>query len=304
MKINGLIAAVYAPTLKTGALNLQIIDEYATFLKENKIKGVFVNGSTGDFVSLSVEERKKLIEGWSNHRSDDFLVINHVGSTNIKEAKELANHCKNLADATAAIAPYYFSIRTIESLVDYCFEIASVSPQLPFYYYHLPAFSKANLNMNQFLNLVSTKIQNFNGIKYSHNDLIDFGHSLKHKNCDILFGYDEWFLNSLPMGTKGWVGSTYNHLAPLYNRILENFRKGNMIEAARLQNMAVQFVEILDEYGGFNGIGKSFMKELGLDLGPSRFPHKNLNNNQRKEINLKLINLGIKDYFPEGINVE
>ena len=53
-----LIAATYAPMYPDGTLKLDIIKTYGAFLKSNKVSGAFVNGSTGDFVSLSTNERK------------------------------------------------------------------------------------------------------------------------------------------------------------------------------------------------------------------------------------------------------
>lgn len=299
MKIQGLIAAAYAPFQDNGLLNTSIVPQYADFLIKNNIKGVFINGSTGDFVSLSLEERKELMNAWSRQKKDGFIIINHVGSTNLNEAKELAFHSKDKADAISAIAPYYFKIRKIEKLVEYCKEIASMAPELPFYYYHLPVLSGAYLNMQEFLKLAHSEIPNLRGIKYTSEDLIDFKQASEFKNgsFNILFGYDEWFLNSLPIGASGWVGSTYNHLAPLYQLIKENFDSGKMEEASRLQDLAVRFVQLLDSKGGFNGAGKSFMKQLGIDCGASRFPHITLKSEDFNEIDTQLEKIGIKPYM-------
>ena len=66
---------------------------YADFLQANNVAGAFVNGSTGDFVSLSTQERKDIIEAWAENKRDDFFLTNHVGRTNLKEAQELAAPC-------------------------------------------------------------------------------------------------------------------------------------------------------------------------------------------------------------------
>lgn len=299
LKIQGLIAAAYAPMSKNGSLNVSLVPEYAAFLKENEIKGVFINGSTGDFVSLSVKERMALMDAWTQQRSDEFMVINHVGSTNLFEAKELAAHAKDKSDAFAAIAPYYFKMQNLDKLIEYCREIAEAAPDLPFYYYHLPVLSGANLNMKEFLKSGLEEISNLAGIKYTSEDLVGFkqAHDFKNGLFDVLFGYDECFLNSLPFGVKGWVGSTYNHLAPLYLEIKSLFEDGNMQKASELQGMAIKFVQLLASKGGFNGAGKSYMKQLGLDFGPSRFPHSTLSDKDFKDIDMELEKSGIKDHM-------
>ena len=110
MKIKNLVAAAYAPMLKDGTLNTGKIKEYSQFLIRNKISGVFMNGSTGDFTSLSTEERKQLTLAWSQNKKDDLYLIDHVGHTNIREAKELARYASDKVDAISVLAPYYFRL--------------------------------------------------------------------------------------------------------------------------------------------------------------------------------------------------
>src|SRR5690606_17143748 len=101
----------------------------------------------------------------------------------------------------------------------------------------------------------------------------------------------------LPFGAKGWVGSTYNHLAPLYLSIVEAFNNNDHKLAAELQEKSMKFVDVLNAKGGFNGAAKSFMKALGVDCGPSRFPHATLTEDQIKEAMSELEVLGISPYL-------
>ena len=295
MNVNNLIAATYAPMNPDGSLNTQIIKSYSDFLIKNKVEGVFMNGSTGDFVSLSIEERKEITLAWSKTKSENLYLIDHVGSPSLKVAKELAAYASDKVDAIAVLAPYYFKLNTIEKLVTYCKEVAASAPNLPFYYYHIPVLSGANLNMLDFLKVASKEIPNLEGIKFTNNNLIDYIHCKNFENgkFNILFGFDEIFISSLPLGATGWVGSTYNHLAPLYYKIKDLFEKGSMKEAAELQTKAIRFVEILDSYGGFNGVAKGYMKHFGIDCGPSRFPHTTATPETYKEINKELDKIGL-----------
>lgn len=299
MKIKNLIAATYAPMHQDGSLNTSIIKDYKNFLVRNNVAGVFMNGSTGDFVSLSKEERKEITLAWSKNKSSDLYLIDHVGSPSLKVAKELAAYASDKVDAIAVLAPYYFKLNSIDKLVQYCKEVAACAPNLPFYYYHIPVLSGANLNMLEFLKVASKEIPTLEGIKFTNNNLIDYLHCKNFENgkYNILFGFDEVFLSSLPIGAEGWVGSTYNHLAPLYYKIKELFEAGKMIEASALQTKAIRFVEILDGYGGFNGVAKGFMKYLGVDCGPSRFPHTTLPDEVYLEIKTELDNIGLLDHL-------
>lgn len=302
MEIKNLIAATYAPMHKDQTLHLEVIALYNAFLKKNKIAGAFVNGSTGDFASLSVEERKQIIEEWSKHRSDNFVLINHVGHTSLKVAKELAAHSSDKADAIATLSPFYFKPPTLQSLVYYCAEVAKCAPNLPFYYYHIPVLTGADFKMVDFLPLAFEQIPNFAGLKFTKNDLIDYNYCVNYKNkeSNVLFGVDEILLSSLPLGATGWVGSTYNHIAPLYYKIIEAFKNGQMELAADLQRKAALFVDILNAKGGFNGVAKGFMKTLGVDCGPSRYPHTTLSENEYIKIHMKLEKINLKEWFNQN----
>jgi N-acetylneuraminate lyase len=298
MKLQNLIAATYTPLKENGSLNLDLVDAYSAYLKKNQVAGAFVNGSTGDFASLTVEERKLIIESWSEKRSEDFKVINHVGHTSLKVAKDLTRHCAELADGISALSPFYFKPRTLQCLVDFCKEIALCAPNLPFYYYHIPDLTGADYAMADFLELASVQIPNLAGIKFTKNNLIDYKYckNFDNEKYTILYGVDELFLSSLPYGASGWVGSTYNHLAPLYYKIREAFHKGDYNLASELQTKSTLFVDILNNRGGFNGAGKSFMKVIGIDCGPCRFPHKTFSNGELNEVAKILEGLDIMSF--------
>lgn len=298
MNIKNLVAAAYAPMNEDLTINVKIIKKYAQFLKSNKIAGVFVNGSTGDFASLSVEERKLIIEEWSAKKPNDFALINHVGHTSLAIAKDLATHSVGKVDAIATLAPYYFPTRSLQGLVDYCKEIAACAPNLPFYYYHIPVLTGADYSMVEFLELASKQIPTLAGIKFTKNDVVGFRYckNFENEKYNILYGVDEMLLSSLPYEANGWVGSTYNHLAPLYYKIIEAFKNGDHKLASQLQTKSMQFVDILNGRGGFNGAGKSFMKVIGIDCGPCRFPHKTFSNKELEEVKKIFDELNIMEF--------
>ncbi|EAR02404.1 dihydrodipicolinate synthase family protein [Maribacter sp. HTCC2170] len=299
MNIKNLVAATYTPMHKDTSLNLDIIKTYGDFLKRNKVSGAFINGTTGDFASLTIQERKLIVEAWSANRADDFLLINHVGHTSLKVAMDLTSHSADKVDAIGALAPFYFKVNSVDKLVEYCKNIASCAPGLPFYYYHIPDLSGAQIKMIDFVKIASKQIPNFAGLKFTKNDLIDYKYCFDYDSnkYNILFGVDEMFIASLPLGTKGWVGSTYNHLAPLYYKVKEAFENDDYQMAADLQTKAMLFVDTLNNKGGYNGVAKGFMKTLGIDCGPSRFPHTTLKDGDYVEITKELDAIGLTPYF-------
>ncbi len=291
-KIPGLIAAPYTPMFSDSSINIEAIPEYADILKEYKLSGVFVNGTTGEGLSLTTEERIEAAEKWIAEQTDSFKVIIHVGSTSLNTSKELAAHAqKQGAYATGCMGPMFLPPSDADNLIDFCAEVASSAPDIPFYYYHIPEVSSVKVSMTEFLKKAPTQIPNLAGIKYSGDDFLEMMECIELDNnkWDILHGYDELLLAGLALGIKGAIGSTYNYMPQLYYDIIEDFENGNIETAREKQLISVRTVEILEKYGGAIAAGKALMKFIGVDCGPSRLPLKSfdekLSKNLVKEIN-------------------
>ena len=74
-KIKGLIDAPFTPFYENGEVNYEPIAAYADMLYKNGLKGVFINGSSGEGYMLTDEERKRLAERWMECAPKDFKVI-------------------------------------------------------------------------------------------------------------------------------------------------------------------------------------------------------------------------------------
>ncbi|MVM40362.1 dihydrodipicolinate synthetase [Spirosoma sp. HMF3257] len=277
-KTEGLVAAPFTPMHADGQLNLDLIPQYAQFLVQNDIKGAFVGGSTGEGVSLSFPEKLELIEAWGKVEEPSLTKIMLVGGTSVEESKLLAQASARAGfQAVAVLAPFYFKPANVELLAQFCIQIGEAAPELGLYFYHIPALTGANLSMIDFLACIDGRLPNFYGIKYTHNDLMDFRQCVQFGNqkYDILWGWDEIYLAAMAMGARGAVGSTFNYAAPLYYELMAAFAAGDLAKARQLQDKSIAIVRILGKYGGI-ATGKAFMRATGLDCGGFRLPIANI----------------------------
>jgi N-acetylneuraminate lyase len=278
--INGLIAAPFTPMHADGTLHLEMIPDYHAMLVENGVKGAFICGSTGEGVSLTMEEKMAVAEAWvaANRAQTNFIIMQLLGGTCLADCKKLAEHSAAIGlDAVSFIAPFYFKPASVEMLAACCAEVAAAAPQLPFYYYHIPVLTGVNFPMLELLKAVDGRIPNFAGIKYTHEDFMDYLSCRNYANgkYDLLWGRDETFLSALAIGAKGAVGSTYNYAAPLYHQLLDAFQSGDMEQATMIQQKSINMIQLLGKYGGI-ATGKAFMKLIGMDCGEYRLPVKNM----------------------------
>lgn len=279
-KIVGLIDAPFTPLDERGNVNYGTIEAYAALLVRNRLKGVFINGSSGEGYLLSEEERRKLAERWMSVAPQGFKVIVHVGSTCVRASRQLAEHAAAIgAWGIGTMAPPFPKVSRVEELVAYCEEIAAGAPQLPFYYYHIPAFNGAYLPMTDFLKAVDGRIPNFAGIKYTYESLYEYNQCRLYGDgkFDMLHGQDETLLPSLAMGgARGGICGTTNYNAPCLTGILDAWAAGDLERARALQNYAQDVINVICHYRGNIVAGKRIMKLIGLDLGRNRTPFQNM----------------------------
>lgn len=291
-KIKGLIDAPFTPFHTDGSVNLDPIPEYAALLARNGLKGVFINGSSGEGYMLDEQERMELAEAWIKAVPQGFKVIVHVGSTCVKSSHRLAAHAQSIgAWGIGAMATPFPRIGRIEELVKYCEEIASGAPDLPFYYYHIPAFNNAYLSMLDFLKAVDGRIPNFAGIKYTFESLYEYNRCRRYKDgkFDMLHGQDETILPCLAMGgAQGGIGGTTNYNGRVLTGILEAWEANDLERARELQNYAQDVIDVICHFRGNIVGGKRIMKLIGLDLGPNRTPFQNLTDEEETQLRKEL----------------
>lgn len=279
-KLTGLIAAPFTPMYNDGRVNIDLIATYYQFLKQNQITGAFICGSTGEGVSMTVTEKKQVAAAWAGcTKSDpDFKVMTLLGGTCIADCIELAKHAQEIGlYAVSFTSPFYFKPANVEMLARSIAAIAETVPEMPFYYYHIPVLTGVGFPMFDLLQTLDGRLDNFAGIKYTHEDFMDFQSCLNYKNgaYDMLWGRDENMLSALAVGAKGAVGSTFNYAAPLYHDLIDAFNNNDTENAGRLQQKSIDMIRLLGKYGGIS-VGKAYMKVTGLDCGEFRLPVKNM----------------------------
>jgi hypothetical protein BACCOPRO_02518 len=291
-KITGLIDAPFTPFYENGEVNLEPIEQYAKMLAKNGLKGVFINGSSGEGYMLTEDERMRLAERWVEVAPEGFKVIVHVGSTCVKSSERLAAHAQKIgAFGIGAMATPFPKIGRIEELVKYCEEIAAAAPELPFYYYHIPAFNGAYLSMLDFLKAVDGRIPNFAGIKYTYESLYEYNQCRLYANgkFDMLHGQDETILPCLAMGgAQGGIGGTTNYNGRCLVGILDAWESGDLEKARELQNYAQEVINVICHFRGNIVGGKRIMKLIGLDLGKNRTPFNNMTDEEEARMKQEL----------------
>jgi N-acetylneuraminate lyase len=303
MRIKGLVAAMFAPFKEDGSLNLSLVPGLVDKLIGDGLTGVFVCGTNGEGPNLTIEERMATAEAFVRAANKRILVIVHVGHSSIAESRKLAEHAARIgADAISSVAAFYFKPVSVQNLVNCIAEIASAAPTLPFYYYHIPVLTGVGMDMEEFLRLSDTAIPNLAGIKYTAPTLHEYQACLSFEGgrYDILYGTDEMLLSAMAVGAKGAIGSTYSFAAPLYLKVMEMYRAGQLKEARQMQLALVQMVRCFAKYPPIPA-QRAIMNMLGWDLGPCRLPLTSLSAQDTATLQSSLEALGFFQLLDEPV---
>jgi len=269
--------APLTPTRPDGRLHLDAIEPFAATLIRRGAEGIYLCGGTGEGVMLTIEERMAVVDRWSKVVGRTVPMIVHVGHNCLTDARALACHAAEAgAVAISSMGPMFpaAAVRDVDVMVRWSASIAEAAPHLPFLHYHFgPVPGGARLSMTEYLTRAIDRIPNFGGLKYTHDDLMEFSNCLRIADnaFGVLYGKDEMMLPALTCGARGFAGGTYNLTMPLAVEIHRAYRAGDLDAARRTQEQLHRVIAVFQRYGGLPAL-KAAMVMIGLDLGPARQP--------------------------------
>jgi 4-hydroxy-tetrahydrodipicolinate synthase len=171
------------------------------FFKERGADGVVVLGTTGEFPSFSVPERKRVAETALKHRAG-LRVIVQVGTPNLPETLDLLAHATaNGADGALCIPPFYFKTPSLEGLTKYYSQVLEAS-KIPIYLYHIPGTSAVPITLELLHKL--EHYPNLAGIKDSTGSAEGYAAFVKEfPKLDMMSGTD----NNIPVALAHGMGA-------------------------------------------------------------------------------------------------
>jgi len=303
-RADGLSAAIITPMHADGSLNLSLIEPYFQRLVSLKVQNFYITGTSGEFPSLTVAERKEVLETWvtvAKKHSFKGKLIAHIGSACLKDSQELAIHAKKTgADAIAAVCPYYLVPIRVDSMLNYFVQLTSVVPDLPFYYYHFPASTKCPVNLITFLEQAVEKIPSFVGLKFTDRDMDLFVKATKVNggSLQVMAGFDDTYADILQLGFRDTVfGSLSSMSGPFHrmNAIMDDATIENKTEKLEVEKKRVtDLMNLVTKYGlyGITACLKDLCKISGLDLGTHRAPLMSLSDEDVKNFKKDLEAIG------------
>ena len=282
-KYKGVIPAFYACYDKEGNISPEGVQALTKYFVEKGVKGVYVNGSSGECIYQSVEDRKIVLENVMKAAEGKLTVIAHVACNNTKDSMELARHAESLGvDAIAAIPPIYFRLPEY-AIAQYWNDISSAAPNTDFVIYNIPQLAGVALTQGLFAEM--RKNPKVIGVKNSSMPVQDIQMFKQAAGEDyIIFnGPDEQFMSGRVIGAEGGIGGTYGVMPELFLKLDELVKACDMDTARELQYVIDEIIyKMCSAHGNMYGVIKAILKiNEGLELGGVREPLPSLIDSDR-----------------------
>lgn len=277
-KYKGVIPAFYACYDKEDNISPEGVRALTRYFIEKGVKGVYVNGSSGECIYQSVEDRKVVLENVMKEAEGKLTVIAHVACNNTKDSVELAKHAEILGvDAIAAIPPIYFRLPEY-AIAEYWNDISAAAPNTDFVIYNIPQLAGVALTPGLFAEM--RKNPRVIGVKNSSMPVQDIQvfKADGGKDYVIFNGPDEQFVSGRVIGAEGGIGGTYGVMPELFLKMDEYIEHGEMAKAMEIQYAANDIIyTMVKAHGNMYAVIKAILKmNEGLELGGVRKPLANL----------------------------
>jgi 4-hydroxy-tetrahydrodipicolinate synthase len=268
------------------------------------VHGVVPCGTTGEFVNMTVEERKRVIDIVVDEVNSRVPVVAGTGASGTQQAIEMTQYAKDAgADAALIVSPYYLK-PTNRGIYEHYSTIAS-KVDFPLILYNIPQCTGLPIPWQMVEDLA--QIPNIVGIKDSSGQL-SFILTMLEKVRDkvnVMCGHDEVVVAALAAGASGAILASANFIPDVWVEMYNSVQRGDLQKARELQYKVQKIARITVASGAVGT--KEALNMMGIEVGSVRSPLSvggELTYEAREELRLDLERLGKVKAKPVKFEVE
>ncbi|KKY27174.1 putative dihydrodipicolinate synthetase family protein [Diplodia seriata] len=158
--LKGILVALITPFTEGGkAIDAARLDAHINNLITLGVHGLVPGGSTGEFTTLTIAERKQLVEICVASAAGRVPVVAGIGALSTADAIDLATYAARAGASALMVVPPFYDAPSVSTLHEYLGEIHAAAPQLPIMYYHIPSASGVTLSPAQIADLSAVGVR-------------------------------------------------------------------------------------------------------------------------------------------------
>lgn len=249
------------------------LNDFLDWQVECGVPGVIVLGTTGEFLTISADERRRLVDATVRHAAGRYQVTVGTMDAYTPNAVRFSREAQDLgADALMIIPPYYYT-PTDDEIFEYYRAICGAIT-LPIMLYNNPVTSNRDMPAALVARLTSA----FEQVRY-----------IKEASMDVARVYDiveatggvmnvfagERPVESFLLGAVGYVNPYGNYLPYQTRRLWDLLVEGRIHDAGRIQALVHKFDKIIAEGHptyGHQCYSKALAASRGYPVGDVRPP--------------------------------
>lgn len=272
-KLKGIFTPNIIPYDDKGRIDEDELRRIIHWLGQKGVTGFYPNGSMGEFIRLSYEERKKVVKIVSD-AAGGRPVLAGAAEPNVDLVLEMCQYCADLGCRAVSITgPYYYKL-TQESIEQYFRDIAAKSP-IDIVIYNIPNF--ANEISVPVLKRLAMDCPRIIGTKDTSNDFSRFQrilHEIKSQRPDFaaLIGWEELLCTAMFMGGDGGTVSSAGVVPEVIMKIYREAKASNWAEAKRAQFKLLDLFSLMVNAPNFPEGFRLGYALRGFRTGNARFP--------------------------------
>ncbi|MFZ5518619.1 MAG: dihydrodipicolinate synthase family protein [Candidatus Zhuqueibacterota bacterium] len=287
-QFEGVFAPIPTPfSEKDLSINFNYIKKHLEFLNEKKIQGVVVQGTNGEFPSLSVEERKNVL-AWVMKFRGNLRVLFQAGTSSFVETVGLCDYGKELGvDGFLIASPYYYKKINAEGIIQYYREILN-RVQHPIFLYNMPQNTMVPLHHGIIEPLLS--FSNLMGLKDSSGEWEESRKFIEDfRQLHIYIGNDLLFYPGLKAGAGGCITAASNTYPELVLSVFASFKTG--VDSEYLHLQLSKYRRLISNYP-LQAVSKYILYLRGFETAAVRPPLQDLTESQKRDLERGLDSLG------------
>ena len=304
--ISGILVPHMVPLDARGRIDEEELSRSVAWLVDRGVHGLYPNGSTGEFLRFTPEERRRIVQVVCAATGGRVPVVAGAAEGTAAETIRACEHCLEAgARAVAIVAPHYYRL-SAESVEAYFREIARHSP-IDVTLYHIPML--ASPIEIPVVRRLAAEFPRIVGIKDSSGDIshmLRLMAAVRPERPDFAFltGWDPALAPMLAVGCSGATVATSGILPELTRRVWDRVQGGDMAGAMRYQFDVIRLFDMAMQGADFPEGYRVAASCRGLRMGPSRQPASEKQLRDRDALRQRLVDLlgqlGVDPARPEA----
>ena len=287
-RIEGVLAPVITPFKRDYAPDAERFVRHCRWLLKSGCAGLAVFGTNSEANSMSVSEKRKLLEMLVTGGVPPATLMPGTGHCALSDSIELTRAAVELGCAgVLMLPPFYYKGVSDEGLYRNFAEVIERvgDERLQLYLYHIPPVSQIGISLNLIEKLISKYPGIVAGVKDSSGDwsntkaMLD---TFAKEGFDVFAGSEVFLLDNMRNGGKGCITATGNVNPGAIDRLYRNWRSA---DADRMQAAITATRKIVQKQPMIPAL-KAVVAHFGNDpqWSTCRPPLIELNASQEKEL--------------------